>query len=232
MSVRRTLWLGLCLLMILEPTALAGPAEDGIKFFNSKNYKEARRSFEKAIPGSSSDSRLLYYYALTLKQTGSPAQARATFEKIVRDFPDSEAATYSRQALGLSPAARRVSSSQSSGSKTSSTTENADLNEKLPVYPGASDIKDNGSGCQFKANAGADQVVAYYTSELARRGWKVRLNQGSGSRFKEVTLLCSKGTAVSSVYVADEVGEHKTMTCAQVVLSKVQLRGPANSNYP
>lgn len=140
----------LLIAFVSEAALAASPLEEGIKFFKAGKYQEAKEAFDQGQIHKSTDSNALYYYALTAQQLRDAATARAYFQFIVNKHPDSPAAIYARQALGLHavPAkkttaiasATSIPSSQSSPANKQSAEGRLPPEFPLSLYPGASNL--------------------------------------------------------------------------------------------
>ncbi len=74
------------------------PTEKAMQYFDTKQYAEAADAFD-AILRSSAPSRTTYFAALSNQAAGRPARAKALFQFIVKNFPDTTEAKYSQTAL-------------------------------------------------------------------------------------------------------------------------------------
>ncbi len=170
-----SLWTGQC--------AVAGPAEDGISLFKAKRYAEARTAFEKAFAQKKSDPNILYYYALTLQQTGDTAKARATYQQIVNAFPETGAAVYARQALGLPPAPVKTGTATPGSTAVSQSKQPLPFGCPVSMLPGATleEATDTPAllyrfkSIKLRAITTPEKVIEFYEHEMARdTNWKLR----------------------------------------------------------
>jgi len=76
----------------------------GTFYFTRGSFGAAIRRFEtilKDYPGSGYDDQALYYVGESLWQLEQRAAARAAFERLISQFPDSEAAALAAQRIGV-----------------------------------------------------------------------------------------------------------------------------------
>jgi clan AA aspartic protease (TIGR02281 family) len=81
-------------------SATPSAADTAMTQFKAKQYPQAAESFRKAIAANRKDSNLYYYYALCLHYSGNVNGAKAIYNQIMQYFPNSEAATHARTAIG------------------------------------------------------------------------------------------------------------------------------------
>ncbi len=170
----------LAVLFCFAQCVWAGPAEDGVSLFKARRYKEALNAFDKALATNKNDPNTLYYYALTLQQTGDSARARSAHQRIVTAFPDSGAAVYSRQALGLPAAAVKTPAASSA---TAAKGEALPFDCPVTKFPSAtiSEATDEPAliwGWKkiiMKATTTPAKVMSYYEAQLSGNSkWKFR----------------------------------------------------------
>ncbi len=159
------------LIAVFAPTADAGPAQDGVAFYNSAHYKEALASFEKAWPQIQSDPNLLYYYAITAQRLGDRTKSEHIYKQIVAKFPDSLAASHSRQALGLPPVKAKPQASSAAPQDGPALPYNC----PVPCFPGAEIIEATDKPAnvwewkeiKLQAIAAPEKVLEFYEAEMA-----------------------------------------------------------------
>jgi clan AA aspartic protease (TIGR02281 family) len=92
-------------LMSLPAARAEDPYSAGTKDFGAKAYVKAAANFKKAIAANGSNDSARYYYALSLHYNKDLAGAKKAYAELIRLYPDSNGANYSRAALStLDPA--------------------------------------------------------------------------------------------------------------------------------
>ena len=98
--------------------------QEGVKLFNSKNYKAATNQFEAALKTTPSDPNLLYYCAVSNQMSGNRARARQLFEYVSTNYQGSQVAAMSLSAL---------KQWQNSGSSSSTTSSTGNIEDATPA---------------------------------------------------------------------------------------------------
>jgi tetratricopeptide (TPR) repeat protein len=93
--------LSICFQIAFSAGVLADSNSDAIKLYDDKEYKEAQAIFEKESKATWHDSIAAYYYALTLNALGKSEDGLNVCKKIVKLFPNSEAAGQANTAIKL-----------------------------------------------------------------------------------------------------------------------------------
>jgi len=88
-----------CGVACLEGTALAGPFEEGLDFFQAGHYRWALEKFIQAVDRSPQDSQRLWYLAESYRQLGDTPAASQVYRQILQSSPPSSFAAAARNAL-------------------------------------------------------------------------------------------------------------------------------------
>ncbi|HYL82050.1 MAG TPA: aspartyl protease family protein [Candidatus Acidoferrum sp.] len=83
----------------LEGTAMAGPFEEGLDFFQAGHYRWALEKFIVAVDRSPQDPQRLWYLAESYRQLGDNPAASQAYRQILRSAPQSSFAAAGRNAL-------------------------------------------------------------------------------------------------------------------------------------
>ena len=102
----------LTLIALIAPCGKAGsviaaddPYTAGTKDFGAKAYVKAAANFKKAIAANGTNDSARYYYALSLHYNKDLVGAKKAYAELIRLYPESNGANYSRAALStLDPA--------------------------------------------------------------------------------------------------------------------------------
>lgn len=99
-------------LLILTPeTAFADNFQDGVKAYNSGNYKEAEGYLLKAFKSNQNNDVIKYYLAITFVRTKKIAEAKILYKNIIETSSNQETINLSKKGLTL------IGDSSSSNSK-------------------------------------------------------------------------------------------------------------------
>lgn len=82
-----------------EGTALAGPYEEGLDFFQAGHYRWALEKFILAVDRAPQDAQRLWYLAESYRQLGDNPAASQVYRQILRTSPQSSYAVAARNAL-------------------------------------------------------------------------------------------------------------------------------------
>lgn len=88
-----------CGLLCLEGTALAGPFEEGLDFFQAGHYRWALEKFIVAVDRSPQDPQRLWHLAETYRQLGDNPAASQVYRQILKSSPQTSYAVAARSAL-------------------------------------------------------------------------------------------------------------------------------------
>lgn len=97
------------------PGQTADSRTQGSALYRQGKYAEAARAFEAACQSPSADPNTLYYYALSLHQSGNFEKARRAYQRCAQQYPTSGAGRLASQALSAFQTPGRVSSGGGSG---------------------------------------------------------------------------------------------------------------------
>jgi len=100
------------------PGQTADSRSQGSVLYKQGKYAEAARVFEAVCQSPSADPNTLYYYALSLHQSGSFEKARRAYQRCAQQYPSSPAGRLASQALSAFQTPGRVSSGSSMGGGT------------------------------------------------------------------------------------------------------------------
>lgn len=75
--------------------------QNGVRLFNSGDYKNALNYFKMAEKESPYDYRPIYYQAMCFSRQGQHGAARVAFGTLLQKFPDSDGAELARKALSI-----------------------------------------------------------------------------------------------------------------------------------
>ncbi|MBX9691696.1 MAG: retroviral-like aspartic protease family protein [Cyanobacteria bacterium] len=78
----------------------------GESLYRKGDYKNAVRAFQTVLTDNARDTNAIYYVASCYQKLGDKSRARSQFVTLIKDHPDSPAASLARQALGIPPNAR------------------------------------------------------------------------------------------------------------------------------
>lgn len=172
------------------PSAFAGLAEDGISLFDAGQYREATIAFAEALKKErKNDPNVMYYYGLSLQRSGQSGMSYSIFSRILSIAPNSRAAAYARQAMGLPPSGSKAKTTKSTTPPTQKTTAPSPKGASLPfdcpcgMFPGgmlmeATDVPAKLYGfktIKLGATTTPEKVIAYYEAEMkASTDWKLR----------------------------------------------------------
>ena len=96
------------------PGQTADSRSQGSALYRQGKYAEAARVFEAACQNPSADPNTIYYYALSLHQSGNFEKARRAYQRCAQQYPSSPAGRLASQALSAFQTPGRVSSGSSS----------------------------------------------------------------------------------------------------------------------
>lgn len=96
------------------PGQTADSRSQGSALYRQGKYAEAARVFEAACQSPSADPNTIYYYALSLHQSGNFEKARRAYLRCAQQYPSSPAGRLASQALSAFQTPGRVSSGSSS----------------------------------------------------------------------------------------------------------------------
>ena len=85
---------------LFVPVQADASFDSGVKQFAQGKYQEALTSFHASESGGMKEAKLYYYEALCNQQLKNYDRARLLFQYVVKQFPGSDAANLSAQALG------------------------------------------------------------------------------------------------------------------------------------
>ena len=91
--------LTVCGMMCFEGTALAGPFEEGLDFFQAGHYRWALEKFIVAVDRSPQDPQRLWYLAESYRQLGDTPAASQVYRQILRSSPQASYAAAARKVL-------------------------------------------------------------------------------------------------------------------------------------
>jgi clan AA aspartic protease (TIGR02281 family) len=134
-AMSATLLASVCL---AGPSFAANPFQDALKQFNQKNYRASTPLFEAALKAGESNPTSLYYCALSNQLSGNRARARQLYEYVSTNFPGSQVAAMSTNALKQWQGSGSSSSSSSSSSGSDSTPA---ASSGLPISGAATEIR-------------------------------------------------------------------------------------------
>lgn len=100
MKIRSIVFGGIASVYLICPMAFAETeAELGIRCYEKKDFKGALSHFNKTLKADPSDYNALYYSAIIYHRTGSTAQAKANYGKLIELYPSTDAAKNAISAL-------------------------------------------------------------------------------------------------------------------------------------
>ncbi len=198
------------------PSAFAGLAEDGISLFDAGRYREATEAFGEAlIKERKNDPNVMYYYGLSLQRSGQSGRSYSIFSRILSIAPNSRAAAYARQAMGLPPSGSKAKTAKSPTQPTQKTTAPSPKGGSLPydcpcgMFPGgmlmeATDVPAKLYGfktIKLKATTTPEKVIAHYEAEMKNStDWKLREKNAGvdmGKTNPEGNKMCGELTYLS-----------------------------------
>ena len=91
----------LFLLILLPETVLADSFQDGVKAYESNNYKYAESCFRKAFQENPDNDVIKYYLAITFVQNKNTADAKLLYKNIIETSSNPEVVNLSKTGLKL-----------------------------------------------------------------------------------------------------------------------------------
>ncbi|OGH99493.1 MAG: hypothetical protein A2039_01960 [Candidatus Melainabacteria bacterium GWA2_34_9] len=91
----------LFLLILLPETAFADNFQDGVKAYESRNYKHAENYFTKAFQANPDNDIIKYYLAITFVQNKNTANAKLLYRNIIETSSNPEVINLSKKGLKL-----------------------------------------------------------------------------------------------------------------------------------
>lgn len=100
--------------LLFVPVQADASFDSGVKHFAQGKYQEALASFHASESGGMKEAKLYYYEALCNQQLKNYDRARLLFQYVVKQFPGTDAANLSAQALGGSLSTQPATSATAS----------------------------------------------------------------------------------------------------------------------
>lgn len=130
-------------------------AADGVTLYKKGKFMEAAKVLDGVCQNPTTDPNTLYYYALSLHQTGNFDKARRAYQRCAQQYPGSPAGRMAGQALSAFGVPGRSNSSGSADGGMSSSNPSDNLPETAKIY--------------FKPDASSQMIVdAYINNRLIK----------------------------------------------------------------